>query len=155
QERLAPTLGFGEGRPGWEAFMRAYYRHATTASRLSDAVITRCLQAAEPFHGRLTVRTIRDGMRIARGELVASGALFEREPATILETFLESQRHGVTLAEGTEEAIRQHVGLLAEHREDPRAARAFRAIMRGKQGVARTVGAMHQLGALKAFIPEF
>src|SRR5207244_1725413 len=35
QERLAPTLGFPRGRDGVEEFMRAYYGHATTVSRVS------------------------------------------------------------------------------------------------------------------------
>src|SRR5437667_170669 len=37
QERIAPTLAFGEDRAGVEAFMRAYYEHATTA--VADAFL--------------------------------------------------------------------------------------------------------------------
>jgi [protein-PII] uridylyltransferase len=156
QERLAPALGFGDGPLGCEAFMRAYYGHATTANRVSEAVIARCLQSAQPFRGRLSVRTIRDGMRIAHDRLTVVGrTVFEEDPAALVEVFQESQRHRVALGESTEEAIREVAPLLGGHEADPRARRAFRAIMRGKHGVADTVAAMHHLGVLKVLVPEF
>src|SRR5262249_17964995 len=48
QERIAPTMDFPPGKEGVEAFMRAYYGHATTVSRVSDAVIARCVLTPEP-----------------------------------------------------------------------------------------------------------
>jgi [protein-PII] uridylyltransferase len=155
QEQLAAQFGFGEGPAGREAFMRRYYREATTANRISEAVIDRCVQSAEPYRGRLTVRTIREGMRIVRDELVAGSSLFERDPAALVDVFLQAQRHEVPLSEGTRDAVREAAPRLAEVRDDPRAVRAFRAILRGKRGVADTLSAMHQLGALKELVPEF
>jgi [protein-PII] uridylyltransferase len=155
QEQLATGFGFGEGPKGREAFMRHYYREATIANRVSEAVITRCVQSAEPYRGRLTVRTIRDGMRIVRGELVAGQTLFEHEPTALIDVFLQAQRHQVPLSDGTQDAIRHAAPLLAETRDDPRATRAFRAILRSKRAVADTLVAMHQLGILHAFVPEF
>jgi [protein-PII] uridylyltransferase len=156
QEQLATHFGFGEGPHGREAFMRAYYQNATIANRVSESVITRCVQTVQPYRGRLSVRTIRDGMRIVRGELAIAGrSLFEREPAALVDVFLQAQRHEVPLSEGTQEAIRQSAELLAPVRQDPRAARAFRAIMRGRRGVAEAVSAMHHLGVLKVLVPEF
>ena len=156
QEQLASSFGFGDGPSGREAFMRDYYRAATTADRVSEAVIARCVQSAEPYRGRLSVRTIREGMRIVRGELTATGRqLFEHEPGALVDVFLQSQRHGVPLSEGTQEAIRDSAGALALAREDGRTIRAFRTIMRAKRGVASTVAAMHHLGVLKALVPEF
>jgi [protein-PII] uridylyltransferase len=156
QEDLAVQFGYGEGWHGREAFMRAYYTYATTANRVSEAVISRCVRSAEPFRGRLSVRNIGEGMRIARGELLVSGrALFERDPTALVDVFLQAQRHHVPLAEGTREVIRRAAGGLAEVRDDPATARAFRAIMRQKQGVADTVAAMHHLGVLKVLVPEF
>jgi [protein-PII] uridylyltransferase len=155
QEQLADRFGFGEGAKGREAFMRRYYREATTANRVSEAVIARCVQSVEPYRGRLTVRTIRDGMRIVRGELVAGQTLFDREPTALIEVFLQAQRHEVPLSDGTQDAIRHSLGRLADVREDARVPRAFRAILRSKRAVAETVGTMHQLGVLQALIPEF
>ena len=52
QERIAPTLGFPAGRPGVEAFMRAYYGYASTVNRFGDMVIARCVHQADPYRGR-------------------------------------------------------------------------------------------------------
>ena len=155
QEQLAAAFGFGEGAKGRESFMRRYYREATTANRVSEAVIARCVHSAEPYRGRLTVRTIRDGMRIVRGELVAGQALFDHEPTALIDVFLQAQRHQVPLSEGTQDAIRHSAGRLAATREDPRASRAFRAVLRSKHAVADTLVTMHQLGVLQALVPEF
>ncbi|MGH7893132.1 MAG: [protein-PII] uridylyltransferase [Candidatus Binatia bacterium] len=156
QEALAPSLGFGPGREGREGFMRAYYRHATMANRVSEAVIDRCVRSVEPYRGRLSVRTIRDGMRIVRETLTVTGRqVFEHDPATLVEVFLESQRHHVGLAEETQELIRDSVALLEPVRDDPRAARAFRAIVRANHDVAGTLSAMHRLGVLNVLVPEF
>src|SRR5262249_51944973 len=107
QEQLAARFGFGEGPAGREAFMRAYHREATTASRVSEAVITRCVRS-EPYRGRLTVRQIAEGMRIVRGELAITGrSLFERDPAALVDVFLQAQRHEVPLAESAQDAVRQ------------------------------------------------
>src|SRR5262249_22470360 len=65
QERLAPTLGFGDGRAGVERFMRTYYGHATTVNRFGDMVIARCVQPTEPYRGtQPAARVIREGMWI-------------------------------------------------------------------------------------------
>lgn len=156
QEQLASDFGYGAGPDAREAFMRAYYREATTANRVSEAVIHRCVQSVEPYRGRLSVRTIADGMRIVRGELAVTGrSLFERDPGALVEVFRQAQRHEVELSEGTREAVRQTAPALEAVRDDARVARAFRAIMRGRRGVAETVSAMHHLGVLKVLVPEF
>jgi [protein-PII] uridylyltransferase len=95
QERLAPALGFGEGRVGTEAFMRAYYGHATTANRVSEAIIARCAAHSEPYRrSPAPVRIIREGMRIQGGTLSVVGrSLFERDPGAIIAVFAEAQRH--------------------------------------------------------------
>jgi [protein-PII] uridylyltransferase len=156
QEPLAIQLGFGDGPRGREAFMRTYYREATIANRVSEAVLARCVRSTEPYRGKLSVRTIRDGMRIVRGELAVAGrSLFEREPAALVETFLEAQRHHVPLSESTQDTIRRSAELLAPARAEPRVTRAFRAIMRAKRGIFDTIVSMHDLGVLKVLVPEF
>jgi [protein-PII] uridylyltransferase len=156
QEQLALRFGYGEGPAAREAFMRAYYTQATIAHRVSESIIDRCVRTAAPYRGRLSVRSIRDGMRIVRGELVVTGGeLFERDPAALVDVFLQSQRHGVPLADTTKVAIRRSADALADAREADGAARAFRAIMRAKRNVAETISAMHHLGVLKELVPEF
>src|SRR5262245_32278192 len=116
QERLAPTLGFAPGRPGVEAFMRAYYGHATTVNRFSDTVIARCVQPTEPYRGAQPTRVIRDGMRIQGRTLSVAGRdVFERNPAALVHVFAEAQRHGVTIAPATRELIRDSLDLIGPH----------------------------------------
>ncbi len=157
QERLAPMLGSAPGREGVEAFMRAYYGHATTVNRFSDTVIGRCLRAGEPYRGaQPTVRLIRDGMRIQGRTLsVAGREVFAREPAAVVQVFAEAQRHGVTLAPGTQELIRESLPLLGAHRDEPAVAAAVLGILRAKGHVFETLFEMHTLGVLKEVVPEF
>src|SRR5262245_51183665 len=124
QERLAPTFGFPPGRAGVEAFMRAYYGHATTVHLFGEAVIARCLQTAEPYRGREpSVRLIREGMRIhGRTLSVVGREVFEREPAALVHVFAEAQRHGVTLSAPTRELIRDSLPFLAPQRDSPAVA---------------------------------
>jgi [protein-PII] uridylyltransferase len=157
QERLAPVLGFGAGRAGVEAFMRAYYGHATTVNRFGETVMARCMQPTEPYRGtQPATRTIRDGMRI-QGRLlsIAGREVLERDPANVVRVFAEAQRHGVALAPGTAELVRESIGCLADHRDAPGVADAMRAILRAKGHVYETLVEMHKLGVLAAVIPEF
>jgi [protein-PII] uridylyltransferase len=157
QERLAPTLGFAPGRPGVEAFMRAYYGHASTVTRFSDTVISRCVQPVEPYLGiRPMTRVIREGMRIQGRTLsVAGPEVFERDPAALVGVYAEAQRHGVSVSTSTRELVRERLALLAAHREAPEIAAAFLGILRGASGIYETLFAMHRDGVLKTLIPEF
>src|SRR5207244_2877942 len=151
QERIGPTLGFAEGQAGVEAFMRAYYAHATTVARFGEAVIARCLQPAEPYRGtHPTPRLIRDGMRVQGRTLsVAGREIFADEPAALVHVFAEAQRHGVTLSAATRELIRDCLPLLAAERATPAVANAFLGILRAKGHVYETLFEMHKLGVLR------
>jgi [protein-PII] uridylyltransferase len=157
QERLAPALGFGAGAAGVEAFMRTYYRHATTVNRVSETIIGRCVAPAEPYRGSPPpVRTIREGMRVQGRTLAVTGAeVFARDPAAVVQVFVEAQRHGVTLAAATRDLIRDALPRLAAAYATPTVASAFLAVLRAKGHVYETLAEMHKLGVLKAVIPEF
>ena len=157
QERIGPTLGFAEGQAGVEAFMRAYYAHATTVARFGEAVVGRCLQPAEPYRGtHPTSRLIRDGMRVQGRTLsVAGREIFADEPAALVHVFAEAQRHGVTLSAATRELIRDCLPLLAAERATPAVANAFLGILRAKGHVYETLFEMHKLGMLREVVPEF
>jgi [protein-PII] uridylyltransferase len=154
---LAPSLGFVPGRPGVEAFMRAYYNHATTANRFSEAVIGRCLQASEPYRAaQPATRLVRSGMRVQGRTLsVAGREVFERDPGGLVHVFAEAQRHGVTLAPATRDLIHECLPLLVPHREEPAVSAAFLGILRAKGHIFETLIEMHKLGVLKTLIPEF
>ncbi len=157
QDVLAPGLGFGAGREGVKAFMRRYYAEATTVHRLVEAISARCLQATQPV--RYTVpaaRVIRPGMRIQGGALAVTGReVFVEAPATMIEVFAEAQRHGVPLALGTTQLLREHVDVLAAARADPAVGVAFLGVLRARVRIADTLLQMHALGVLGAVFPEF
>ena len=157
QERLAPALGFGDGRAGVERFMRTYYGHATTVNRFGDMVIARCVQPTEPYRGtQPAARVIGEGMRIQGRTLSVAGRdVFERDPAALVRVFAEAQRHGVTLSPATREYIAECLPRLAAHRSDPAVARAVLTVLRARGHVYETLFEMHKLGVLCAAIPEF
>jgi len=156
QERLAPVLGFGEGRSGTEALMRTYFRHATTIFRVSEEVIDRCTRPNEPYRRALPVRVIGEGLRIQGHTLgVAGRDVLAQRPQTIVEVFAETQRHEVSMAPGTCELIREFLPALAAVRADPAVGQAFLRILRPRGPVADTLFAMHRLGVLKTIIPEW
>ena len=157
QERIAPTLGFADGRGGVEAFMRAYYEHATTVARFGEAVVARCLQPVTPYRGAQPVsRLVREGMRIQGRTLsVAGREVFAEEPAALVHVFAEAQRHGGTLAPATRELIRDCLPLLGAARATPAVAEAFLGILRAKGHVYETLFEMHKLGVLREIVPEF
>jgi [protein-PII] uridylyltransferase len=155
QDRLAPTLGFAEGKPGVEAFMRTYYGHAATAARFAEGVVARCVAATEPYR-RHAPRVIREGMRIqGRTLTVTDRELFTREPSAIVAVFAEAQRHGVTIAPATRELVRESLPLLGAVREQPAVAEALLTILTARGHVYETLFEMHRLGVLKEAIPEF
>jgi len=157
QDRLAPALGFPEGRSGVEAFMRTHYQHASTVNRFSEMVIARCVQAPERSPSQLPpARLIRDGMYIQGRTLsIAGREVFEQQPAALIHVFAEAQRHGVTIAPATRELIRECLPLLADHRTDPQLAAALLTILRARGHVYETLFEMHTLGVLREAIPEF
>jgi [protein-PII] uridylyltransferase len=157
QERLAPTLGFAEGRPGVEQFMRTYYGHATTVNRFSDMVIARCLQQAEPYRGmQPPSRVIRDGMRIQGRTLSLAGPeVLERDPAALVQVFAEAQRHGATLSASTREQIHEFLPAFRPHHASQAVAAAFLTVLRSHGHVYETLLEMHKLGVLKEVVPEF
>lgn len=156
QDRLAPALGFGTGKTGTEAFMRAYFGHATVANRISETVIGRCVQAAEPYRVAAPTRIVRDGIRIQGRMLSVTGAQRLRQDPTILvHVFAEAQRHGATLSPATRELVRQAAVELAPALQSPAVSEAFLDILRAHGHVFETLVEMHKLGALKAVIPEF
>jgi [protein-PII] uridylyltransferase len=157
QERLAPALGFGEGRAGVETFMRAYYGHASTLNRFGEAVIARCLETATPYRGvQPHARVVREGMRIQGRTLSVTGReVFERDPSALVAVFAEAQRQGVTLAENTKVLIRDNLSLLQGAYATPAVGEAFRRILTARGHVYETLAEMHKLGVLTVAIPEF
>ncbi len=161
QDKVAPELGFGDEptqRPV-ERFMKTYYTHATTIRRFSDAIIERCTERPPPYRliGRVTGREIREGVWIMNRTLSVDGPdVIRRSPTTLVTVFRDAQRHGVTITQGTQRLIREHLHLIGEaERRDRAFVRPFLDVLAWNHQVWETLREMHKVGLLCQLFPEF
>jgi [protein-PII] uridylyltransferase len=161
QDRVASDLGFGDDRTHKpvERFMKAYYTHATTIRRFSDAIIERCTERPPPYRliGRVIGRQIREGVWIMNRTLSVDGAeVIRRNPTLLVTAFRDAQRHGVTITQGTRRLIREHLNLIGElERHDPAFIRPFLEVLAWNYQVWETLQEMHKVGLLSQLFPEF
>jgi [protein-PII] uridylyltransferase len=161
QERIAPMLGFSgdRGLSASAMLMRTYYQHASTVLRFSEGLIARVVEGSSGrFSRRGIARTIRHGIIIQHDLLSISDAdLFRRDPLNLITIYADCQAHGVGLAGGAYQQVRDNLPLIDNDsmRADPRTGAALMEILSGKSRVAETLEAMHRAGVLGAIIPEF
>ena len=146
-----------DSRRASEYMMQRYYRTKQAVLQL-NAVLLQNLRARvfpeastiQPLNARFIVC---DGLLEARDEM-----LFEREPSTILESFLllaqHPQLHGFSAA--TLRALwRARHKIDAAYRRDVRNQALFMAILRQPQGLTHTLRRMNQNGILGRYLPAF
>ncbi|MBM4257143.1 MAG: [protein-PII] uridylyltransferase [Deltaproteobacteria bacterium] len=154
QEALAPRLGFTDVA----SFMHEYYRHATTISAFSRLMQDRCVTTSRlsSFLGRVRGREIREGVRIAENVLsITKPEILSREPVNLVTLFHDAQRHGVQLANDSQQLIRDTVPKLpVALGESPPLRTALFTILAWKQRVSPTLNIMHDLGVLDWLLPE-
>ncbi|HWP59081.1 MAG TPA: [protein-PII] uridylyltransferase [Candidatus Acidoferrales bacterium] len=161
QEKIAPALGFeDEGKVrAVEAFMRAYYTHATQVSRLATLIINRTLDPSWGGKERWWTpgREIEPGLRLRKGSLSIRDPRFVAEhPGNLIAVFHIAQRHNAELDYRSRELVRGHSGMIDEKvRRSAAANLPFFAILKYNEKVYETLREMHACGVLGAFIPEF
>ncbi|RMF24855.1 MAG: [protein-PII] uridylyltransferase [Deltaproteobacteria bacterium] len=160
QEIIAERFGYraANGSSASDLFMREYYTRAAIIARTSHDIIERLTAPPEPssVFGRLGARTLRPGVSIVAGQLVAGEEVFERDPLELLRVFVDAQRAGVPLSSRTREAVRRRANsLTSEDASSPEARELFLAILKAPDGVYRTLGELNRLGVLGRLIPEF
>lgn len=162
QDHVAAELGFEDGRglSGVEKFMRAYYLAAASVHHFGEQIAHRC--APEPngvgrLFGTLLRREIRPGVIIASGQLsLGSDEILRQDPTNFLRLFSDAQRHRVEMSNGTRRLLRASLHLIDdEQRRSPAMAAAFMAILQSKHGIFDMLYAMHRVGVLGAYVPEF
>jgi [protein-PII] uridylyltransferase len=155
QEALAPQLGFTNAA----SFMHEYYRHATTISGFSRLLQDQCVTTSRlsSFLGRVRGREIREGIRIVENTLfITKPEILSRDPLNLVTVFHDAQRHGVQLANDTQQLIRDTVTQLpAALGESPPLRNALFTILAWKQRVSPTLNMMHDLAVLDWLLPEF
>ena len=169
---VAYGLGFTERSPRTrtEKFMREYYTHTrnlylttrTLEQRLALVPsLNRANQKGRP--GRSTTRGASakseefDGFRIVDGQLhLAEKASLRQDRGRILRAFLEAQKRGILLHPDLAQLLRQQVSLVdRSFIADSHYQATFLEILNQRGNVAPYVRAMHEVGLLGRFLPEF
>jgi [protein-PII] uridylyltransferase len=171
QPRVAANLGYTDRSPvrRIESFMRELYIHLRHVY-----LITRTLEqrlALLPNHSR-RIPSLRDllrrgrrrvnqrlvdGFRLVDGEIHAvSKNVFREEPHRLLRVFLHAQQRGLRLHPDLAQLIRNQLDLVDRaFLRDPRGHETFLEILNQRGNVAPILRAMHEVGLLGRYLPEF
>ncbi len=171
QSNIARQLGYEQPDEltRVEEFMRDYYRAAQIIFRTSRLLEHRLSLAHEPGRGgRISFREVIEARRrdpskhldgfVLRGrELAADKAtVFEEDPARLVRVFRHAQQLNAHLDFELENLVRESLPLLTRKVVlAPAANRSFRAILEDAGRVHPALSAMHEVGVLGRFLPEW
>jgi [protein-PII] uridylyltransferase len=160
QPAVAAGLGFrpGGGLLASERFMSAYHRHAYNLRRVYEDFFERALgQAQAPRPARRGApppglfEELGGALHLTRGP-----ESVRVRPVLLLEAFSTAQARDVALSGELERAVRDALPLVGRRlRRSDEAAWYFVEILRRRGRVGPTLRAMHRLGLLGKYIPEF
>lgn len=161
QERIAPILGFGEGRVGAEALMSAHYQHARAVMHAREVVVGRAM--ARPRSRRPPETDLGGGLKLFDNHIVfASSAAIVGDPPLALRAYEQAVRFDVPVHESSRETLRRALTLpsfRAALQRSPQARSSFLAlcccVRETKLRKDSVIGDMHDVGLLTALIPEF
>ena len=160
QDALATQCGFSArpSRRASEQLMQSYYRNAKAITQL-NTILLQNLQARFAPEPDAAPRILNERFQ-ARGTLLEARRedLFEREPRSILESFLLMQQHGDLrgMSAATLRALWRARGRLdAKLRRDPLAQLLFVQILQQPRGIVHEFRRMNQYDVLGGYLPEF
>ncbi|MCX7721672.1 MAG: [protein-PII] uridylyltransferase [Verrucomicrobiae bacterium] len=171
QPAVAYNLGFKDRSPSQriEKFMRVLYTHMRNIHLLSRTLEQRmALSPADkprlPFgrlfgaHARATAKeNVFDGFRLTDGQIVhESNRVFRDQPRRLMRVFMYAQQRRAQLHPDLVQLIRTELRLANRaFAQDPHVADTFLNILRQRGSVAPALRAMHEVGLLGKYIPEF
>jgi [protein-PII] uridylyltransferase len=164
QPRIAKNLGYENDGDvlGVERFMRDYYLHARVIHRVSRRLIARCqetLSRRASAERRERQQALADGLVFFDGTLHLADrdpAALRAEPVRLMKIFWHQHRLGCELALELERAVEHALDLVDDDfRRSPVARDLFLDICRSWGRVTATLSAMHELGFLGRYLPEF
>lgn len=170
QPAVAWHLGYHARSPRQrlEDFMRELYKHSR-----SIYLITRTLEerlALSPRGSRLAavrkfisvpfrqpVQELVDGFRFANGQVHFGNArIFKEQPRRLMRAFLYAQQRDLKLHPDLAQSIRNELSLVDRaFLKDEHVRATFLEILGRRGSVARVLRAMHEVGLLGKYIPEF
>ena len=170
QAAVAGNLGYHErsSQERIETFMRDLYNHTRnlyliTRNEEQRLALTPQATLMPKFRRlwrgpaeRLRQQTV-DGFKLLDGEIVPlSRSVFRDSPRRLIRVFLLAQKRGFKLHPDTAQLIRSHLHLVDNSfQRDPHVRETFLEILDQPGNVAPVLRAMHEVGFLGKFIPEF
>lgn len=168
QPSVAHNLGYRERSPSKriEGFMRDFYTHSRNIFLITRTLEQRLALQAQPSRLSLTawlpVRRPQktepvDGFNFINGEIVAATAnVFREQPRRFMRVFLHAQQRGLRLHADLAQMIRNQLKLVdRSFLSDEHVRETFLTILNQRGNVAPILRAMHEVGLLGKYLPEF
>ncbi|MEY2466712.1 MAG: [protein-PII] uridylyltransferase [Verrucomicrobiota bacterium] len=173
QPAIAHNLGYSERSPSEriETFMRDVYTHSRNIFLITRTLEQRMALVPPPTRtipGLSTLRALMpgkrkqavepvDGFKFINGEIHAtSNRVFRDQPRRLMRVFLHAQQRGLRLHPDLAQLIRNQLSLAdREFLNDEHVRETFLTILNQRGNVAPILRAMHEVGLLGKYIPEF
>ena len=167
QPAIASNLGYADRSPSQriEKFMRVFYSHSRNIYLITRTLEQRMALAPPPPSLLKSLLPRRrapapepvDGLKFINGEIRAvSSRIFRDQPRRLMRVFLHSQQRGLRLHPDLAQLIRNQLSLAdREFQNDAHVRETFLAILNQRGNVAPILRAMHEVGLLGKYIPEF
>jgi [protein-PII] uridylyltransferase len=169
QPAVALNLGYGERSPSRriERFMRDVYLHSRNIYLITRTLEQRMALVPAPGRGLslrawlprarpMTAEPV-DGFKFINGEIHAtSSRVFRDQPRRLMRVFLYAQQRGLRLHPDLAQLIRSDLALADRaFVNDEHVRETFLAILDQRGSVAPVLRAMHEVGLLGKYLPEF
>ncbi|MDT8274309.1 MAG: HD domain-containing protein, partial [Desulfomonilia bacterium] len=156
QEPVATSLGIEDSpfESSAEVLMKHYHRSALTIQSLSDVFLS-CVENALGGGTKRTVRRLDSDFELSAGQIsFTPGAVLRERPVLVFRLFRFMGLHNAVISLSARAAVKHAPEAIDLTRDDPQATECFRSILR-MVTVKHVLTAMHELGVLERFIPEF
>ncbi|HEX4119989.1 MAG TPA: [protein-PII] uridylyltransferase [Verrucomicrobiae bacterium] len=171
QPSVGANLGYHDRSAGKrvEMFMGDFYRHSRNIDLITRIVEQRMALFPKPKRLLSRARDIFrspssrkpeaavDGFKFENGEIrPASSTIFRDSPRRLMRVFLQAQQRGLKLHPTMTQLIRNsHSIVNNSFLKDPHVRATFLEILDQRGSVAPALRAMHEVGLLGKFLPEF
>lgn len=169
QPAIAHNLGYADRSPSRriEVFMREVYSHLRNIYLITRTLEQRMALVPPPAPSLLKSLLPRrrkapapepvDGFKFEGGEIHAvSRRVFREQPRRLMRVFLHAQQRGLRLHPDLAQLIRNELSLAdRQFQNDEHVRETFLAILSHRGNVAPVLRAMHEVGLLGKYIPEF
>jgi [protein-PII] uridylyltransferase len=173
QPTVATNLGYTERSPSrrLERFMRDLYNHMRNVFLITRTLEERLALLPKtprlPHIGKLgrfiptrfkkPQPQIVDGFKFVDGQIhPASSRVFKEQPRRLMRVFLHSQQRGARLHADLAQMVRHELSLVNRHfLLDEHVRETFLEILNQRGNVAPILRAMHEVGLLGKYLPEF